>query len=602
MPDQLEMLSRFVDDELSEDEASEVERLLASSAGARETLDHFLLLRRELREDEAGPDVTSSVLATIRDAEERKPRLALRVAAAFLAGIIGGIAFIGLTPSPPSPMAAADVPAEVIAAQSLVTSLHAELSVIERGWNPEVTERRYTGSILFSSPESLRIEFEDETVYPSADWVPNHTTHVIDEDVEWSRAVARCPREALPSCTPAEPRLEATRNREPFPVVSTSALDVVVPVGGFVRAAEPTLLGHERRDGRVAIGIRVTAAQLDGLIDGLVGQGNWREFHPTDPVELWLDVETLVPLALSVYPADTADRELWAIRHGYTDETGEAVLEAEWRNVIVNDGDEIAYPPPPAGAATIDFGFVDEPPSAPDTLAPSELPEGMTLHRTGTIQVGSAPRVSTTTWTDGRAWLKLEWTRDWSGDRLFGDIGLPARQVAAGSGVGYLNERGDRIGLHGSVTDAVLTGSLPTSELVAVAGSIGMAGQPVPPTWAEAATATLDEAREAIDPVLAPSALEGFAAPAIRVESGSVSMSYAGAGNRGFVVTQTVGQALSPPLEAKMRGVTVRETEGRYNPELGVLEWMEGDLAVSLRSTSLSLAELLAIAESLEPA
>jgi hypothetical protein len=44
----------------------------------------------------------------------------------------------------------------------------------------------------------------------------------------------------------------------------------------------------------------------------------------------------------------------------------------------------------------------------------------------------------------------------------------------------------------------------------------------------------------------------------------------------------------------------VRSADGRYSLALGELEWVEHGRVVSLRSTTLSLEELLAIAQSLE--
>jgi hypothetical protein len=53
-------------------------------------------------------------------------------------------------------------------------------------------------------------------------------------------------------------------------------------------------------------------------------------------------------------------------------------------------------------------------------------------------------------------------------------------------------------------------------------------------------------------------------------------------------------------LEANVRGVTVRGVDGRYSPDRGLLEWVEGELGVALASTTLSVDELVSIAESLE--
>jgi hypothetical protein len=173
------------------------------------------------------------------------------------------------------------------------------------------------------------------------------------------------------------------------------------------------------------------------------------------------------------------------------------------------------------------------------------------------------------------------------------------REVPVGSDVAYVNEHGDRIALHGDGIDLVLVGSLPTEALLSVAESIDVTGRPVPRTWAEAASSSVDDARSAVDGLLLPVDLEGFGTPAIRVDTGIAILSYTGPGNRAFLLTQAVDSELSPPLEANMRGVTVRGIDGRYSPDRGLLEWVEGNLTIGLTSTTLALDELVGIAESL---
>ena len=109
----------------------------------------------------------------------------------------------------------------------------------------------------------------------------------------------------------------------------------------------------------------------------------------------------------------------------------------------------------------------------------------------------------------------------------------------------------------------------------------------------------LANAHAAVAGLLLPVELEGFGSPAIRVEPEIAILAYAGPGNRAFLLTEAVDEGLSPPLEANVRGVTVRGTRGRYSPDRGLLEWIEGNLAISLTSTTMSSEELLAIAESL---
>ena len=96
--------------------------------------------------------------------------------------------------------------------------------------------------------------------------------------------------------------------------------------------------------------------------------------------------------------------------------------------------------------------------------------------------------------------------------------------------------------------------------------------------------------------LMVPVGLEGFATPTIRADLGVVTLAYAGAGNRAFLLTESVDGRLSPPLEANVRGVLVRGIEGRYSPDRGLLEWVEDEVTISLTSTTLTLDELLVIA------
>ncbi|MGH8914819.1 MAG: anti-sigma factor family protein [Acidimicrobiia bacterium] len=589
-------LSRYFDGDLTPAEAKSVERLLASSEEARAYLEQIRALRRQLRYEAAdpGPDVTSRVLTAIDRAS--RPRR-VRVAAAFAAGVLGGAVFIGLALRQPTPVATAGIPDQVLAAQADVDAMTAHLRIVESGWHPEVAERVFTGRVQYRAPESLLVEISDETSYPSKDWFPNDSMHVIDEDIAWSSSVAGCPMEALPECTPSEPRVVVQSDREPFPDAVPAPLDLVVPVAGFSRAGEPRALGNDTIDGRAAVGVEVSVAQAGALLDGLTAIGNWRQFHPTDRVELWLDQTVLVPLALYVFPADTDDRELWAIRKGYDDSPGTPILEVIWSDVTVNGNDPIRLPSPPAHADTSSFGFHDGPVEM--SLVTADIPLGMSLHRTGTIETGAGPPVSVASWSDGRAWFKIRWTANWESNRLFGDLGPLVRRSQVGPGVGYLDEQGDRVGLHANGLDAIVLGSLPTPALVEVAGSLDIVGEPVPGTWVESATSTVEVAAETLEGLLVPESLHGFGTPTIRVEDGVVTMAYAGAGNRGFLLTEAVDDRLSPPMEAKVRAVTVRGIEGRYIPERGLLEWVEGEITVSLTSTTLTLDELLTIARML---
>ena len=234
--------------------------------------------------------------------------------------------------------------------------------------------------------------------------------------------------------------------------------------------------------------------------------------------------------------------------------------------------------------------------------APAWLPAGFRPYRTG--MAGGAPRRRRwpcATWTDGRAWVKVRATRNWPGGRLFGDLGELVRPAGLGAGVAYWSEDGTRVAVHGQGLDLLVTGSVGEADLARVAASLPVAGRPVPAGWAEAATSTLPEAVAADPGLRRPRDLRGFAPPAVRVDGRTVTLAYAGPGSRGFLLVQAPGDRLAPPLDDDPAGVRVRGTDGRWSPGRGELEWVEGHRTLTLRSTTLPLEELLAIAASLEP-
>ncbi len=595
MPDDTRrLLSRYIDGDLGSDETETVERLLGESSTAREYLVQLEALRRRFRYEPAGspPDVVQVVLDTVASS---RPRIsAPRAAAVFVAAAIAGAVFVGLTVDGPGPVASADIPDRVLEAQAVVVALDAELTILERGWHEDVAERTYLGEVSYRSPETLTLQVRDTTAYPSDKWTSNDVTTVVAEDVAWVEGIPGCPSWALPDCLLDTPRGRVTVGREPFADGSEHLLDLIVPVGGFSRASQPEVIGMDEISGRDAVGVRVTVAQMAPLIGVLTQGGNWRSFHPTDIVELWLDSELLVPLAMTIAPAVSDERRLWAVREGYADPLGQTVLEVRWHDVSTSEV-PIVFPDRDSGLALIDAGFTDVDVAIPFGV---DLPEGMERHRSGKL-VSGGPMVEVATWSDGRAWIKVAWTYEWSSKRLFGGLGDLVRSTAVGGGVGYLNERGDRVALHTSDVDVLVTGSLETDQLIGVAASLGVQGLGVPGTWAEADSATLAEAREAVPDLLTPSDLEGFGVPNFKLVDGVVLQRFAGPGNRGFILAQAPGSSLTPPLEESVSGVVVRGTIARFSPDRGLLEWSEGQHVVSLESSTLSLSELVAIAEAL---
>jgi hypothetical protein len=560
-------------------------------------------IRQGLRLEALGevPDVAPKVLAVIRGTTRPRRRRLRPLAAAFVAGALLGATFIGVGVGRSTRVANADIPDRVVAAQQAVTSVAADLRLVERGWHQGIRARLFTGKLRYQAPESLQVELVDHTRYPSAAWVRTDMELVVTGDRWWMRAARPCPVEGVPECTQGKPIVRLVTHREPFADDTPVPLDLVTPVRSFALAGAPVALGSKRIGGRGAIGILTTVAQVQPLLAGIDPAGGLRGLYPSDRAELWLDEKALVPLALRVIAMEGAERDRWASSHGYHDTPGTVVLELALDHVALNSSlPPGSFPSPPGGAVPEDDNFIDGPPSSSAGPAPRWLPAGFRRYRDGMVATVGGPRVVVETWTDGRAWVKVRATRDWPGGRLFGDLGEIVRPVTLGGGVGYASEDGTRIGIHGVGIDVLVTGSLAATDVQRVAGSLGLAGLRVPGGWAEAPTTTLGEAVATTPGLLLPRGLRGFGPPAVRVDATVVSLAYAGPGTRAFLLVEAPGIRLDPPLDSDVQGVRVRGSDGRYTAGRGELEWVEHGRIVSLRSGTLSLDELLAIAQSLE--
>jgi hypothetical protein len=608
---------------------------LATCTECRAFADDVQRIRSHLRVEavDRAPDLGPAVVARLRDpgtaparrgrtavardrqARSGRRRLAVAAAIALVAGAAAGGTFVGIGTQPRSP-AAADVPDLVVEAQHDVSTLESRLHITEAGATgaggpaQQAGEARtFAADLSYRAPESLALHIR-ETTPSRPDAERDAGDLVVDGDTWWQRSSRRCrPAEGLVRCPDdAVAWVQSVTGREPFSSAAPTPLDLVIPVGSFTPAAEPTDLGAGTVAGRRAVGVAVTAAQVSPLIEGMSGALDLRPVHPTDEVELWLDSRHLVPLALVVRAADSHERERWAGSVGAVESAGDTILTITATDARVNGGvDPGAFEPPPPGepSSSLDAGFRDAPAGDAALAAapvPAHLPGGFQEHRSGTVATPGGPTVVVRSWSDGRAWLTVRATTGWPGGRLFGELGPDVRPVDLGAaGTGYASSDGRRVALHAADADLVVSGSLPADRLEAVAADLGAVGLAVPPSWDEAATASLDEAARALPGLLVAAGLDGFGPPAVRVDGDTVTQSHAGAGRRGLTITQRAAPALSPPSAGDESGVTVRGTAGRYSRQRGELEWTEGGIAVSLRSDSLGLAELLAIADDLEP-
>ena len=227
-------------------------------------------------------------------------RRAVVVAAAAAAGVIAGATFVGLDPDPPS-LAAADVPGRVVAGQDDVTAVEGRYRISEPGDGG----RTFDAELTYRAPESLALRVEETTAgVPAADRTDG--TLVVDGDRWWHEADRRCsPAPGLVRCPDASLRWsQLVTGREPvlrmpLPCPSSwwspstpSRSPPPPPDWDAHRGRPPCRRRHRHRRPGVRASRRAVVRSRPAHRD------------PGDTVELWLDSEHLVPLAVVVRAGD----------------------------------------------------------------------------------------------------------------------------------------------------------------------------------------------------------------------------------------------------------------------------------------------------------
>lgn len=575
-----------------------LDRHVARCAECRSFLAGATAVRRELRlspvVDEI-PDVRRAVVDRLAATEPRRPvrrrwSQLVPVAATLVVGMVIGASLFATASR--QPVVAEEFSTRVLAAQHVVATFTASVTIEERGWHPAVPVRRFQGTIDYRAPEELTIALADRTRYPDAGWPTNDVQRVVTAASEWSRALPRCPSSQLPGCLPAEPRTTGVADRVPFSGLGRSALEAIVPVNSF-RLGGGEDLGSRNTSAGEQLGMSVDVGQVEPLLSAFLGAGNWRELHPADPVELWVDAAGLTPRELVVRAGAGSIREQWAAQRGLDDLPGAPLVR-----IVITPQQRDPAPPPPTPSGLRSAGFATTPVALPEP----DLPDGMSPYRAGT-QTTTEHDIATATWSDGRAWVRLRAVRDWRAARLFGDVGSLVRRVTVSDGrTLYIGREGHTIAIHTDDLELVLDGTLSEDDLLTIAASVPVEGRPIPRDWSEVADATLAEAAAALPGLLLPQDLDGFGHPAVQISDDVVTIGYAGSGGRELLVTERRGTSIAPPIVANVVGVEVRGRAGRYLPDSGVLEWAEDGIVVSLRSRDLGVDALIRIAEGMGPA
>ncbi|HEV8683164.1 MAG TPA: hypothetical protein VGS09_10395 [Actinomycetota bacterium] len=586
------------------------------------------------------PDLVPAIMAQVR--RQRAPRRGAvitlprpspawgRYAVAFVAGAVVAALLLGGLPllrRGPSPALASEIPGRVAQASREVTAYRATFRIEERNFHSVVSFRRFTASVTFRAPEEFRAEVRDETLYPAGPWPRNDILLAMDRERWLVEGPVTCPREALPACPLEGRERRSVSGREPFDNDTPLPTDVVVPVRTLAGSDRVRVAGEGEILGQAVVVIELPYRDATPLFAYLQATGSWRPFYPLDLVRVSLDAETWFPLAYEVWPSSAPERRLWAIRNGLPPERrGAPVFTAE--ALSFEESIPTGWTPrAETKASAIDQGFRDVP-YAPLTRTALALPtdlSGLRPYRAGTFALGGRPRDEVlVSYTKGLTWLKILQTREWRRSQLFGNIGPLAAPVRLpGKGVAYYepatSSLGRRISIHAVGLDMYLESNLPQDELLRVAGSLPVRGEPVPRAWlvrrwpggvireqVSLGQAAL-EAPYLLLPRRLPAGFRPWVAQLSR-EGGrtSVTVYFRRPGTEldgmGIRLHQAPRTPLPPPMDPDVLAVEVRGTIGRYSPVRGELEWVERGIYYSLGGTALDLAGLLQVAASLEPA
>jgi hypothetical protein len=546
------------------------------------------------------------------------PRHLKPVIAATVAGVMAGSVVVGGPWQRPStrPIAAAAV---VMAVQGTAPSLDAfsvTYAVTELGLSPEVPVRRLRVDVAFLAPHRFRMDVDDLTAYPSPRWTPTDLTFIADGSSTYRSGATGCPAD-LPAggCPPTR---TTVTTRTPYSVQAPAPADLVLPLTTFSSADGIQVLGEDTIAGRDAVEVRLTFARAKPLFPFLELGGDWRPFFDGDRVDLWLDRTSWFPLRYAVYPSDDPARRAWELRFGLPAEPSDASI----MDVRLTSFDR--EPPDPATFTVPGWSGAPTLPLAAFPRRVGYLP--VTLTSPGTLQLSSAvvppaadpgaPR-SVLLYTDGMAYVRIGERPDWRGPTLFGPLDEGAQQVElAGGGVAYYEPAGQglgrRLAIHASGTNLFLESNLPRQQLLTLAASLPVLGEPLPEAWRSVSGSGISIEQVAPEDALARSPVpielpatlpDGYVLASAQIvwdptatEAAAVSFVFrqleTDAAGGPIVLHVQEGDALPPASSADQFLVELGATSARWTPDRDQLEWITGGAYVSIEGP-LGLSTLL---------
>ncbi|HJR44499.1 MAG TPA: zf-HC2 domain-containing protein [Actinomycetota bacterium] len=586
-------LSARLDGELDAARSIAVEEHLATCASCRrfEAAQHELRRTLRLVPAEPTPDVAPAVLAALAEREPSQWPMRFRLAS--LAGVAAAILILAtsfpLLDSRPQVAGAVEISRRVLAAAQELRAYRATFDIVERGWHPDVAERRFRADVWYRAPENLRLRVRDRTDYPVGPWPANNVDLIATPSRSWIREPYACPAPALPGCAVGT-GLEEVRvvNRQPFDGTSTAPGDIVVPLETLAAADAFTVEGTATVAGRRAYRIRLSYLEAFPLVDALQSGGSWAPVLPLDRIDVWVDRETWFPLRFEVRrPGERTPRlEVTARRFERPERIDAAIFDAPHSGVVRDGGFD----------ATI----------APGAPLPA-FTAGLTPYRSGTL----GDRTSLVSYARGMTYLKL--------------IGRPATapditdasevvELRPGS-LGYYRPAGSglprRIDIYAEGDHIRIESNLRREQLLRVAASLPVDGRAPRRVRAGGAVNMRLEPDEVADisfallPSRLPPGYRMLSATLRRIpaDGDELAVVYSGSQSapEGALIRlfQSVRIGQLPPSSEDLVAVDVGGSPGRWSIERGELEWIDGGIYRSIAAPSFDLATLLGIAGSL---
>jgi outer membrane lipoprotein-sorting protein len=551
------------------------------------------------------------------------------VAAALAVGLVAGSVAVGGPWQRPEGLSvdAAEVTRGVASAATTLSAYQARFAVTEYHFSPDVPVREFSMNVWFQAPERFRLDVVDHTQYPSNDVTPTDLELIVNGSSWYSVGPSACP---IDVCPPAPTVVE---NRVPFSSATLAPTDLILPVTSLADANQLKVVGNGSVLGHPAIEVRLPFERAEPLFPFLTLGGSWRPFFPDDQVDLWLDAKSWFPLSYTVYPAAGRERDDWALRFGLPDESPQQPI---FQVAALSVDQE----PPPAGTFRIPGtkGVRDQA-ARPVSISqasretgfqpvqPAEL-DGLALYQVvlpPATPAEAKPQQTLITYSKGLVWLKLGETRGWTSNTLYGPVGLQAQEVSLANGsIAYYEpataDQGRRLSIHAAGTDLYVETNLSRDKLLHLAGSLPVTGIPIPAAWAvrrspEGVTERVTLAQAAAQMPITillpasealPAGYEVASAEIVRLHEDTALNVYfqqrdTDLGSGQIRLHEEVAKKLPPASSAAQSEVEVRGVMGRWTSDRNQLEWVEQGVYLSLDAGGLSLADLLAVAESLEP-